>query len=335
MNIETYVSLLSKQRLNNPRHPKLYNPVPLTYHPDMTVSYALLQVLNEAYIYTGIIESEVDIYPIYKSGSLFNDEVMINDFYSMSDSQEKATSSNLYYEFVYPTPNEILDKWKYLYLPVYPLIEKKVAHKLPFIVEFDTPNLIYSKLYPRTRDLTLTTADEQGAYYTTDQRGVHPYHPNMSFTGRISPQSNSILLYEYSDNSGYYGRQEDLYLSPHRPLDLNYPIDLTESFSPSSCMVLGDYPATGTIPLYGASLNLKTNPGYDPLNTYYVYRKVNGDLVLIESGATHPYSKDFISLAEQITGLTIPMISLPSSPSNQRFIFRQQSTFNEILNLVE
>lgn len=167
----------------------------------------------------------------------------------------------------------------------------------------------------------------------------HPFLPNFLFTGLIvCVGSYQHIMYEYTDIGGMYGIQHELYISPLKPIELDYPLGFPRNgaLEKDKCNqdLIGSYPIEGVLDTdLGTYTGLVTNSTYHPLHKFYVYMR--SDLsIFLSSKPPNQTTKDFVLSKREELGLirdpyaltnpSIPPINIITDGIIKEYIYEQE-----------
>lgn len=151
---------------------------------------------------------------------------------------------------------------------------------------------------------------------------THPFLPNFLFTGLVicvGPYKN--IMYEYTDMEGLYGNKYAVYISPLKPVELDYPLGFPREgmLEKDICYknLIGEYPKEGFIDKdLGTYTGLVTTPEYHSIYKFYMYMRSNYSLFL---SSRPPYRgmKDYVLGKREELGLVRDpfIISVPILPT--------------------
>lgn len=317
---EQYESSVLLQRERSPDYP-FYGIDLNSPNPSNLKEFDILQLINkESYKFSGVKYSKN---PIYKSRgefqpqNVFNDVNIINDEFKVQDvsnafSVTRQDFPDLYLEYVNtrtPNPNILAGEynnienrynWKYLYLPIDSSILNKVT--LPYLRYWDVSNIkpIGKNIYPYNNLLRLFTNNNNLVSAITLSKSLtNPLYPGFIFnniTYRLG-FDRKMLVYEYIDIEGIYGRKGQTYVSTLKPLDSQFPEGFPRlgDLEALECnkRLIGYMPSKGFIESdIGLFTGVTTTNSYSRV-TSYLYQRIDGS-VFLSDAIPHAYAKDFI-----------------------------------------
>jgi hypothetical protein len=214
---------------------------------------------------------------------------------------------------------------EFLYIPVTTSLLNSLKAKLPnYSIWNESKNT--KIIYPLISYLLENNSNDFVSFYTIDVSSgfTHPFLPTFEFTGRVC-LLNQTLLYEYKDSKGYYSVKDFYYLSPLRPIDLNYPLGIpSESqLTTDECQLKDFYPTSGDSYFVGEYQYQYTNSSYNPHIKFYLYANPTSQFLLQQ-----PPKLDYKGAA--LSALSLVSIELtlilPTTPIDQSFTITQNST---------
>ncbi len=330
----SYIKEVKNQRLAEPKYPKLDDNIP-TVLPEYIMGKVVSQILTDNYIYTGILSSKETLFNS-ENNTFTLDQVIFNDILIVEDKQPQhsTTKKKLYYEFIKPKPR------RYLYLPVTKIIRDLLKNKLPQINKWDVsgsvPKTVIEK--PEGLNIRLLRDEDWSREINTGTTNIeHPFLPYMKFTGRATEHSDSTVLYEYYDTTGYYGPINQKYSSNLRPYGLSFPLGvvLQEYLYTDDCLQqhVGQYPTyeyfEDDLPKYGQFLGYITNSSYSS-KTYYLYQEDNYNTFLSEV-PPNERANSYINNIHIYIGYQFQPLFFPSLNSEQRVLIKQKAVPSSLL----
>ena len=232
-----------------------------------------------------------------------------------------------YWEFV--NSNNITDfvDLEFLYISVDFTTFQSIKTYLPYYSSWNEVKEL-ELVYPKLNYIIDANAASYGSsYFINVSSGFsHPFIPTLEFTGRICLLKQT-LLYEYQDIKGYYAQKDYQYLSPLRPLDLNYPlgIPIESQLTVDKCYLdeYDKYPNSGDSNLVGEYQGQHTNSTYNKHIKFYLYANSTGQF-LLQQPPKFDY-KGIVLEALSLVGIE-PIVKLPTLIDEQTFTISQTST---------
>lgn len=311
-----YAIGVREQRLKYPLSPKYDLDVSGFSSTSLSLSDIVRSILNEDYVFVGtrripnsysseLYSRERDT--IYNDVNLINDAFISGDSFFYNSPNLSSDSSDIHWEFVNKqglSDPASIGTWKFLYVPVSKRLAVALSSKLPRTLTWDSTIPTSYLAYPDYLYLIPVSANEWPFTSSLISDGLSsPSTGSMVFTGQVVSQADGSILYEYSDTDQAYGALYSLYMSPARPLGLDFPLGLPKSgdLVYDSCLVdlIGYYPSKGYLPYVGAFTGYVTTSEYSPYTTYYLYERADGSTFLLEY-PPHSYARDYISIAIEL-----------------------------------
>ena len=241
----------------------------------------------------------------------------------------KLLNSQYYWEFVRSANITTFEELQFVYVLANNINFELLKAKVPY---YATWNSTIQIVYPTTNYLIDANADSWGSNYSLNVSPgfTHPFIPTFELTGRVC-LLKSILLYEYTDTKGYYGPQGLIYLSPLRPINLNYPLGLptTAQLTLDECYIESQikYPVKGDTNWVGRYQGQYTNSTYNKHIKFWLYANDTGNFLLDQPPA---FDKQGIALnALELVGYK-PTLTIPTLDSIHNITINQTSTYKEL-----
>lgn len=314
--LNTYLRLITEQRLNYPNFRKDHYAVPLgKRNKTAAEEWADIQRYLQARV--------VNI--VQRKTPLFSD-----------------TEELYYYEFVDTSPayRTTFTDWKYFYLPVEAYSQTLIGNNyLPFIKYYDADTQTYEQRYP-TEQFLIPLARPRIYYIDTALvNQTHPFAENFIYTGTNTSNNNGTVIYEYVD---YKMLTDDItitYYSSINPRNFEFRSDnaeffgLREEFSllefldrPPVRLLwtregLPDYRFTGRITTRQFS---KTKQWYE--YNLFVNNQMSDKVLLPDPPTLKSVEFVFVQSEGQQMSLHFPI-----EYNRQRIIYKQTSSNNKIV----
>lgn len=232
-----------------------------------------------------------------------------------------------YWEFV--NSNNITDfvDLEFLYILVDPTIFQSIKTYLPYYSTWNEAKQL-ELVYPKLSYLLDANSVSYGSsYFVNVSSGFsHPFIPTLEFTGFVCLLKQT-LLYEYQDITGYYAQKDYQYLSPLRPLNLDYPLGIpTDSqLTVDDCYLdeYDKYPSSGDSNWVGEYQGQYTNSTYNKHIKFYLYGNSTENFLLQQPPKTN--YKGIALEALSLVGIE-PIVKLPTLTQRESITISQQST---------
>jgi hypothetical protein len=316
---EQYESSILLQRERSPDYP-FYGIDLNSPNPSNLKEFDILQLINkESYKFSGVKYSKNRIYKSrgeFQPQNVFNDLNIINDEFRVQDipnafSITRQDFPDLYLEYVNtrtPNPNILAGEynnienrynWKYLYLPIDSSILNKI--NLPYLEYWDTsnPKPVAKNIYPYNALLRLSGDISLVPSNTLSKDLTNPLYPGFIFNNKTYRLGfkREMIVYEYIDIEGKYGRKGERYVSTIKPLDLPFPegFPVLGDLEVLECnkRLIGYMPSKGFIGTdIGLFTGITTTSKYSYV-TSYLYKRIDGS-VFLSDAIPSKYARDFI-----------------------------------------
>lgn len=297
--LNTYLTLIQTQRINNPTREKDYRTFPLAKRINTTSLEAIQDLArrpNSQFI--GIIKRDI---PLYSD---------VEDVY--------------YYEFInlgIRSQSTFVD-WQFWYIPV---------SKYTSLLSYTSPNILPSyKIYnvdtakvttviTKTQPLIPFNRPNTYFYNTPYNNNLHPLLSNFIFTGYSFLDKNGFMIYEYNDFKMFTDHISISYYSMLRPLNFFIPSSIANGYGLevdiNMLRLLNKPPNyleiyTGLPDL--RATNKSTTSSFSNIRKWYEYiRYIDGQ----------PFNK--ILLPYMPTSLSIDFVNVQLNNSQMSILFKQ------------
>jgi hypothetical protein len=229
-----------------------------------------------------------------------------------------------YWEFVNSNNISNFVELEFLYILVSNSTFTKYKTKIPYYSTWDKAKQT-KLIYPNISYLMNSNSVSWGSYYSIESTtNTHPFLSTLKFTGKVC-LLNQTLLYEYQDSKGYYAQKDYLYLSPLRPLNLNYPLGTptSEQLVVDECELDEAYPTSGDSYFVGEYQGQYTNSLYNKHIKFYLYANSTSQFLLQQPPKLN--YKWAAMTALSLVGVE-PTLRLPTTISTQEFTINQTIT---------
>lgn len=255
LNFSSYIDKVNEQNKNQPFYKK-WEPS-LSSEPLTPTNQDRINILNSNFKYVGI--------------------------------KKEIEGSKKYYEFIDTSnrENSYYANFKFLYFEVNSVNETYLASKFPYYYRWDVNEFQITKEIPKKLYLIERSADSFNSFYSyTIPDSTHSFLPGFYFSGRVVVLNNGTPLYEYFDESGYWGIKDALYMSPLRP-DIDFPLGQPGKgmLEKLDCWLdyVGYFPSTGTLNNLGRFTGYSSTDLYNSKQTFYLYERKDGSVFLTRS----------------------------------------------------
>lgn len=319
-NRSQYETSVILQRERNKRYP-FYALDLASPEASNLIEFNLLKEIRDgnSYIFTGAKKSVNKIYQdvgIFQPQNIFNDINIIDDEFQVQDIDDAYSIVNqdfedLYLEFINPrsfNPGILSEEydnvenrynWKYIYINVNKNNLSQLS--LPYIYYWDLTNEkpIINKIYSHQALPYQYVTDNLISNVVNTERLTNPLLPFFRFNNRTFRLGyyKEMLVYEYIDEKGFYGRKGQTYLSSLKPVGLDFPEGIPEKgdLEVDICYshLKDHFPTYGFLNTdVGVYTGIKTTSQYSPIISY-LYRRVDNS-VFLSTAIPNTYAKEFL-----------------------------------------
>lgn len=276
------------------------------------------------------------------SGSSISDYLYINDLLILNDGDDidkemEEIGEILVWEFMKEGRDDKRENRKYLYIELNISLLDYV--KVPTICHWNINKVDIYRVFPNKEYLLGLESNHWKSWYSLIVEDMtHPFLNGFIFTGRVIEQGEEgILGYEYRDNKGFYGIRNAIYISPLKPIQLDFPLGIPDKGQVDilKCneRLIDLYPSAGYIPYdIGKFTGYTTNSKYHSSKVFYIYERKDGSVFASEY-IPHPHALNLLNINYQLCNGIASGLTLDTVPSKEEIYIYDKDCSSLILNL--